>query len=339
MKNLFSWQFILLLLFIFSVLSFLLSASETSIIGLSKIRLRHMLKRGVKRSQSLQRLISKMDRFIIAILVMNNFTSITISAIITGVCVVFLGFKIGTLVATFLAAFYILIFCEITPKIMAIKHTEKVALMISPVMEVLIKLFAPVIAFFEWASNIIIKILRIKPAKRSPLITEEELRLMIELGREEGFLSDDEGRMLQSIFEFGDMKVADVMVPKDKMTAVNINTSAEELLNIFVEQGHSRLPVYKDSTDSIVGIIYAHDLLYILRDKGLFVLHDLVHEAHFVQPKTPVAEVLKRFQQDRIQIAIVSDERKRALGLVTLEDLIEEIVGEVGEKQTRRAKK
>jgi putative hemolysin len=229
---------------------------------------------------------------------------------------------------------FILIFCEITPKILAIKHTEKFALFTAPLMELFIKMFKTFISFFTMISNLILRFLRIEHPKRSPLITEEELRLMIELGKEEGFLSDEEGKMLHRIFEFGDTRASDVMVPKNKIVALNINSSTEELLNIFVEQGHARLPVYEGSLDNIVGIIYARDLLYILRDKGLFLLQDLIHPVHCIPASLRVIELLKKFQAEKIQIAIIVDERKRTQGLVTLEDLIEEIVGEIEEDRS-----
>ena len=321
-----------------AVVSFFFSASETSIIGLSKIRLRHMVSRGIKRALSIQRLISKLDKFVVAILVGNNFVSIAISSIVTAYCILIFGYKWGILIATLTTAFFVVIICEITPKILAIKHTERVALFVAPLMEIFIRVFNPVIVAFNSASNLIIKLLGIKPAKRSPLITEEELRMMVELGEEEGFLSVKEGRMLQRIFEFGDTTVGDVMVPKEKIVAVNINTTPEQLLNIFVEEGHARLPVYQDTVDKIIGIIYAHDLLYILRDKGLFLLQDLVHEPFYVSSKMPVAELLNRFQADKLQIAVVANEQHKTLGLVTLEDLIEEIVGEIEEARIKRIK-
>ncbi|OGX18746.1 MAG: hypothetical protein A3K83_02960 [Omnitrophica WOR_2 bacterium RBG_13_44_8b] len=295
-----------------------------------------MVKRGIKRAQILQRLIQKLDKFLVAILVGNNFVNIAISAIVTGACVFIFGYKWGIVIATFLTAFFIVILCEITPKILAIKYTERIALFVAPIMEAFIKLFSPVIAIFKGLSSLIIKLFRIQPAKRSPLITEEELRLMIELGKEEGFVSDEEGKMLQRIFEFGDIKVCDVMVPKGKMVSVNINVSSEQLLDIFVEGGHARLPVYRDSPDNIIGIAYAHDLLYILRDKGLFLLHDLIHEPYYVPGSMQVNELLRKFQSDKIQIAIVTDEHKKTLGLITLEDLTEEIVGEIEEKHAKR---
>jgi CBS domain containing-hemolysin-like protein len=126
------------------------------------------------------------------------------------------------------------------------------------------------------------------------------------------------------------------MIPKENIVAVDINSTPEELMNIFVEQGHARLPVYKDSVDNISGIIYARDLLYILRDKKLFVLQDLMQEIDYILADIPVNEVLKKFQNEKIQIAIVVDAHKKTLGLVTLEDLIEEIVGEIEEKHIKR---
>lgn len=325
-------ELIVILLFILAAISFFLSASETSIIGLSRIRLRHMLQRKVKHAQNIQRIISKLDKFIVTILVGNNFVNIAISAIVTAICVLYLGYKWGIVVATFVTGFFIVILCEIMPKTLAIKHTERAALFVAPLVEVFMNIFRPFVAIFSIISDGIMRILGIKSAKRSPLITEEELRLMIEIGREEGFLSDQEGRMLHRIFEFADIKVSEVMVASNKMTAVNINFTPEELLNIFAEQGHSRLPVYSGTTDNVVGIVYARDLLYIIRDKGLFLLQDLLHKPYFVPEDLKVSELLRIFQADKLQIAIVVDKNNKALGLVTLEDLIEEIVGEIEEK-------
>jgi len=168
------------------------------------------------------------------------------------------------------------------------------------------------------------------------LITEEELRLMIEIGKEEGILSDEERGLLNRIFEFGDTQVNKAMIQKEKIIAASKDSSAEQLLNIFVEEGYARLPIYEGSLDNIIGVIYARDILYMLRDKGLFILQDLVHRAYYVPATMRVNELLRKFQAEKIQIAIVVDENKKTLGLVTMEDLIEEIVGEIEEKYTRK---
>jgi putative hemolysin len=322
---------VFILLFVLAFFSFFFSASETSMIGLSKIRLHHLVSKGTKRARSLQRLITKLDKVIAAVLIGNNIVNITISAIVTGIFVQIFGYQLGVVVATFVTTFCVLIFCEITPKILATKHTEKIALFSAPLMEILLKFIHFPIIFFIGVSNFLLNIFGVKTHKRSPLITEEELRLMIEVGKEEGVLSDEERKMLHRIFEFGDIKVGDVMVPKEKIIAVSVTTTAQKLLDIFVEEGHARLPVYESTIEHITGIIYARDLLYTLRDKGLFLIQDLVHAPYCVSPTLQVNELLRKFQADKIQIAVVVDEKKKTLGLVTLEDLIEEIVGEIEE--------
>ncbi|MBP7216214.1 MAG: HlyC/CorC family transporter [Candidatus Omnitrophica bacterium] len=329
----------LIFLGVLAVISFYFSASETSIIGLSKIRLRHMIAKGLKRAQSIQRLLKKSDKFIAGILIGNNFVNIAISAIMTAICVQFFGYRWGVIVATFATTLFILVMCEITPKILATKHTERIALLTAPIMEVFVRLFHPLIVVFAQTSKMILWIFGIRTERRSPLITEEELRLMIEIGKEEGVLSDEERKMLQRIFEFGDTKVSEVMVPKEKIVAISSNASPEDLLNKFVEEGHARLPVYAGSIENIVGVIYAQDLLYILRDKGLFVTQDLVREAYYVLPNMRVNELLKKFQAAKLQIAIVADSHKKTQGVVTLEDLIEEIVGEIEEEHSKHVSK
>lgn len=325
-----------LIILILAVLSFFFSASETSIIGLNRIRLRHMIQKGVKGATGIQRLVSKIDKVIAAILIGNNLVNIAVSSIVTGIFVQIYGYRWGVVISTFITTMVLLIFCEVTPKILAAKHTEKMALFTAPLMWVVLIIFKPLIIFFIAISNFILKIFGLSVSKKSPLITEEELKTMIVVGQEEGVLSEDQRNMLHRIFEFGDTQLLEIMVPKEKIIAVDVNTDSDNLLNIFVEQGHARLPVYKDNRDNIVGIVYAQDLLYILREKGLFLLQDLLHDACLVSSTTRVNDLLKRFQTEKMQIAIVVDKDRKALGLVTLEDLIEEIVGEIEEKYSAR---
>lgn len=325
----------MLILAVLVVLSFIFALAETSIIGLSKIRLRHMVAKGIRHAASVQRLVTKLDKFIAAILIGNNFVNIAISVMVTAIIVRTVGYRWGIIIATFFTTFFVLIFCEITPKILAAKHTEKSALIVAPLMEIVLKMLNPLVTFFTGISSVLLRAFGVGPSKRSPLITEEELRTMIEVGKDEGVLTDEERKMLHRIFEFGDIKVGDVMVAKEKIVAVNINVNPEELLNKFVEEGHARLPVYSQTIDNIIGVIYAHDLLYILRDKSLFLLQDLVHEPYYVNANIRINVLLQKFQSERIQIAIVVDQHKKTLGLVTLEDLVEEIVGDIDEKPKR----
>lgn len=325
-----------IILIILAVCSFFFSASETSIIGLSKIKLRHMLQKQIKGAKSIQHLVARLDKVIAAILIGNNIVNIAVSAIVTSIFVQIYGYHWGVIASTFVTTLILLIFCEVTPKMLAAKHTERIALITAPIMEVVIKILKPLIIFFIGISNLILKMFGLSAAKKSPLITEEELKTMIEMGHEEGVLTQDQHKMLHRIFAFGDTQLIDVMVPKEKIVGVDINITSDELLNVFVEEGHARMPVYKENKDNIVGIVYAQDLLYILREKGLFLLQDLLHEASFVSSSTRVNDLLKRFQAEKMQMAIVVDKDRKTLGLVTLEDLIEEIVGEIEEKYARR---
>jgi putative hemolysin len=274
----------------------------------------------------------KLDKVIVTILVGNNFVNIAISSIVTAIFVFFYGAKIGVIASTFCTTFFILVFCEIAPKIFAVQHTEKTALFIAPLMKTILGIFGPVANFFTQLGNLIIRILGGRPPKRSPLVTEEELRLMIEVGKEEGVLSDEERRMLHRIFEFGDTLVSQVMKKKEDIVAIDVNATQEEFLNKCLEEGHSRIPVYEGSIDNVIGIVYAHDLLYVLKNKQLFIIRDLVEAPYYVEPTKRVNELLRDFQQKKIQIAIVVDKNRKTQGLVTLEDLIEEIVGEIEEE-------
>ncbi len=323
----------LIVLIVLIGFSFFFSAAETSLIAISKIKARHMVNRGIRKAHIVVRLITKLDRVVSAILIGNNFANIAISAIVTAVCVGIFQPPWGVIIATLSTAVFVMSICEILPKTIAIRYSERVALFCAPFLELFIGVFAPLVNFFSNITNFILKLFGAEPDKRSPLITEEELRLLIEIGKEEGVLSDEERKMLHRIFEFGDTKVAEVMVGKDKIVAIDKSSDAEKLLDILVEEGHARIPVYDGSIDSIIGVIYARDLLYIWRNKGLVVLPDLIHPVHYVPAGKRVNELLREFQTKRIQIAVVVDDNRKTLGVVTLEDLIEEIVGEIDEEK------
>ncbi len=324
--------FFLVAVSILAALSFFFAIAETSIIALSKIKMRHLVAKGVKGAHSIKELVTNLDKFITAILIGNNFVNIAISALITAACVyTFKNYELAVIIATFSSTFFVLILCEITPKLLAIKHTEKLALFSAPIMVAYIRFFNPFVRLFLWVSDFILKIFGAATTKRSPLITEEELRLMIEVGKEEGVLTDEERKMFHRIFEFGGTKVSDVMISLNDVVAVDIKSTQDDLLDILAEEGHARVPVFKDSRDNVTGIIYVRDLLYLLKEKQLFLLEDLVHPPYFVPAQKSVNELLRDFQSKKIQIAVVVDEKQRAIGLVTLEDLVEEIVGEIEE--------
>lgn len=326
----------IIVLVMLTIFSFFFSASETSLIALNKIKVRHLINKGVKSANSALRLITKLDKVVAAILIGNNFVNIAISSLVTVIFVGILGPNWGVVVSTICVTLFVLILCEIIPKTLAIRYSKEISLFTAPFLEGFIKLFEPIINFFINSSNLILKVFGAHTEKRSPLISEEELRLMIEVGKEEGVLSDEERKLLQRIFEFGDTKVDAVMVSKDKIVAIDKSESSEKLLDTLVEEGHARIPIYDGSVENIIGIVYARDLLYIWRNKGLVILADLIHPAHYVTYSKRVSDLLREFQLKRIQIAIVVDDYKKTVGLVTLEDLIEEIVGEIEQETIDR---
>lgn len=325
------WVGILLLL------SGFFSMSETALISLSKIRLRHMMSKGTKNARLVHKLISKPERLITSILVGNNLVNTGISVIGATIFIYLLGEEMGMIVATICVTIVLLIFGEIIPKIFAVQRSEKVSLAVAYPLSFVLVILSPLAKIFNRLANLVIRIFGGEVKQRSPLITEEEIRLMIEMGKEEGVLGDEERKMLHRIFEFGDTLVSEVMVPREKMIAIDIEATDEDLLNLLVEEGHARIPVYKGSPDNIVGLIHARDLLYIWQNKGLVIIPDLIHPAYFVPGNKRVTELLRDFQKMRIQMAIVINEDKKAVGLVTLEDLTEEIVGEIDEARSSGA--
>jgi len=313
------------------LISAFFSASETSLMILNRIRLRHMLTRGVRNSKIIFNLISDLDNLLATILVGNNCVNVTISVLITIMFIRFFGntFLIA-LLSTFVAAWLVLLFGEILPKTFSLRNPERVAIEISPIMKIFVVISTPVTKFFMIIANTIMGFFGVPAMKHSPLISEEEVRLMIEAGKEEGLFGEEQMNMLHRIFEFGTTLVKDVMLPKDKIVGVDITATSEQLLNVMAEEGHSRIIVYKDNDlDNIVGLIYVRDVLHVLRNSQLVIIPDLVSSPYFVAGDKRVNDLLKDFQRTDVQLAIVRDATGKTLGMVTIEDLLEEIVGEI----------
>jgi CBS domain containing-hemolysin-like protein len=235
--------------------------------------------------------------------------------------------------AALAAAAVLLLIGEITPKTFAVTHPELVAFVAAYPLRALMIVLYPVSAFFTAASRWLLRLIRVPVKKRLPLVTEEEIKVMIQMGREAGVLAEDELRLLQRIFEFSDSVVREAMVPRDRIAGIDLNAKAMDALDILIEEGHARIPVYEGSLDNVIGVVYARDLLAMVRHGGLFVLQDLIRPIRKVPDTKRVAELLSEFQRDKVQIAVVTDGAGRTAGLVTIEDLLEEIVGEIHEDQ------
>ena len=311
--------------------SALCSASEAAFLSINKVRLRHLVEQGNDSARLTFGLLTQLDRLIGTLLVANNLVTVAFSAIASAALISAFGSERGLAIATAGLTAVLLLVGEVTPKMFAVTHAEAVAFIMARPLYGLIAVLHPLASFFTWAGRWLLRCLRIPTRRRSPLVTEEEIKVMIQMGREAGVLAEDELRMLHRIFEFSDSVVSEVMVLRDHIAGVDLNAKPEDLLDILIEEGHSRIPVYRGSLNHIEGVIYARDLVTIVRHHGLFVLSDLIRPILLVPERQRIAEVLGRFQRERIQIAIVQDAKGQTVGLVTIEDLLEEIVGEITE--------
>ncbi len=323
---------LLIILIGLSVLSAFFSASEAALIALNKVRLRHLMEKKRRGAARIYKLLTRMDKLIATILIGNNLVNTGIVAIGTVLLTKYFGERNALLYGTVLITFGLVIFCELTPKILATNHPEGVAFLTRHIISFFIAIFGPFSHVLTVISNGIIKLFGGNPHYRSPLVTEEEIRMMITIGKEEGFYGDNERKMLERIFHFDEIDVREVMTSLEEMTVVPVDIEPDELERVLLEEGHNRIPVYQDRKDNIVGILYVRDLLYLFKNSALIHMEDLMSKPYFVPGNKKVAELLKEFQSKKIQIAIVTDAKtQRVIGLVTLEDLMEEIVGEIEE--------
>jgi len=327
---------VLLLLGLLLVLSASFSASEAAILSINRVRLRHLVEQGHRSARLTYDLLTKLDRVIGTLLIANNLVNVAIAAISAWVFVTLFGPQEGLVIATVVSTAVLLLIGEVTPKMFAASHAELVAFLVVRPLRILMVVLHPFSVFFTWAGWLLLRLFRVPTKRRSPLVTEEELKVMIQMGREAGVLEEEELRMLHRIFEFSDSLVSQVMVPRERIAGVDLTANAAEALDVLIEEGHSRIPVYQGSLDDVVGVIYARDLLAMVRHGGLFVLQDLIRPAMFVPETRRLAELLSDFQREKIQIAIVRDAKGATAGLVTIEDLLEEIVGEIREDASPR---
>jgi putative hemolysin len=232
-------------------------------------------------------------------------------------------------IATFVMTLVILIFAEVTPKSLATQHSERVSLRVAKVLNLMIIVLSPVIHLLILLTDRVIRLFGGKTIKEKPFITEEEFMTIVTVGHEEGVLEVEEKQMIHNIVEFGDSQVKDIMTPRTDMTAVSADASYAEVLRTFKREGFSRIPVYEDSTDNILGILYVKDLIFLETDPEAFDARTHIREAFFTYEFKGTSALFKEMRKGRIPIAIVLDEYGGTAGLVTIEDLVEEIVGEI----------
>lgn len=302
--------------------------SETALMALSKIRIRHMVDEGVRGSKLVEKLSQDPSKLLGAILIGNNIVNIGASALATSIAVKLIG-PSGVGIVTIVMTILVLIFGEITPKSIAKQNSEKVSLFVSKPIGIIVKVFNPLVIVFTSISSVFIRLLGGDPKATEPFITEEELRTMVGVSEEEGVLEDVEKEMIFNVFEFADSQVKDVMVQRVDIVAVDVHSTYEEVISIIKAEQFSRLPVYNENIDDVIGIINVKDLIMASECKDNFKVSDYMREPYYTFEFKKIAELFKEMKKTRNHMAVVLDEYGGNVGIVTIEDLIEEVVGEI----------
>lgn len=319
--------FQIVLLFVLILCSAFFSSAETALITCNRIRIRTLAEDGDKRAARVLRITDDSGKMLSAILIGNNIVNLSASSIATSLAIKLWG-SVGAGVATGVLTLLILIFGEISPKTIATIHSERIALLYSGAILIIMKVLTPVIYLINKFSMGFLKLLGVDPKGGTQQMTEEELRTIVDVSKESGVIESEEHEMINNLFDFGDSQAKEVMVPRIDMTFANIENSYEELIEIFQKDKFTRLPVYEETTDNVVGILNMKDLL-LYKDREHFSIRDIMYEPYFTYEHKNTAELFIEMRQSSISLAIVLDEYGATAGLITLEDLLEEIVGEI----------
>lgn len=316
----------IIILIILLLFSGFFSSAETSLTTVNKIRMRSLAEEGNKRAKKVIAITEDSGKMLSAILIGNNIVNLSASSITTSIAYMFGGSAVAA--ATGIITLLILIFGEISPKTLATIHSEKLALMYAYPIAFLMKITTPFIFIVNSLSRAVLFILRVDPNAKPDAMTESELRTIVDVSHEDGVIESEEKEMIYNVFDMGDAKAKDVMVPRVHMTFADVNSTYEELINIFREDKFTRLPVYEETTDNVIGTINMKDLL-LFDNKKEFHIRDILREAYFTYEYKSISELLVEMREASFNIAIVLDEYGETAGLITLEDLLEEIVGEI----------
>ncbi len=319
-----AYSFALIIFILCLVFSAFFSGSEVALISINPAKVRTLIEQKKAGSEALERLKSDQDHLLITILIGNNLVNIGAASIATAVAIEIWG-SIGIGIATFVTTILMLTFGEIIPKTYAARSTEQVALMVSRPVLWLSFLLHPLFWVIDGVRNIFSRNREIRLT-----VTEDEIKQWIDVGEEEGTIEEEEHEMLYRVFAFSDTRTREVMTPRADAVLINQNSSLEDTINIFNETGFTRLPVYDEQIDNIIGILNVKDVIGVIYSPGPKVdVRGLVHEAHFVPESKEIDDLLREMQKKKVHLAIVVDEYGTFAGIITVEDILEELVGEI----------
>jgi len=308
-------------------LSAFFSSAETALTTVNKIKMRSLADDGNKRAKIVLKLTDNPGKMLSAILIGNNIVNLSASSLITTIAIGF-GADIAVAIATGIITVLILIFGEITPKTVATINSEKLSLVYAYPIHFIMVVMTPISFLINILAHIILFILRVDPNAKPDAMTEDELRTIVEVSHESGVIEEEEREMINNVFDLGDAKAKDVMVPRVNVVFADVESSYNELIDIFREHKFTRLPVYEETTDNVIGTINMKDLLLYDHTQD-FKIREFLRDAYFTYEHKVVSELLVEMREASCNIAIVLDEYGETAGLITLEDILEEIVGEI----------
>jgi putative hemolysin len=334
------------ILFVLILLSAFFSLSETAITAVSRIKIKHFVDQKVRGSRSLSNLRENPSKLLGTVLIGNNVVNIGASSLATTMVISHmervglghLGYAVG--IVTGLMILLILVFGEIIPKTIAIKNADRIALTTAPMVDLLATILQPIVQILTTLSFPIIRLFGARIPEKGPFLSREEIKMLLTVSEEDGTIEEEEREMISSIFEFGSTVAREVMTPRPDLIAIEVNEPVVKAVSIMTETGHSRIPIYEGSIDNILGVIYAKELLKIAGSCPPNVtLRDFMRPLLFIPESKKVNELLHQMQAARTHISIIVDEYGTTVGLITIEDLIEEIVGEIHDEFEKREEK
>lgn len=322
-----SWNLIIILLCI--VMSAYFSATETAFSTVNKVRLKSIADKGNSRASRVLKMLDDYDGMLSSILIGNNIVNILSASLSTVLFIGLLGEDLGASMSTAVTTVVVLIFGEISPKCIAKEHPEGFAMFSAPILSVIMFILTPFNFIFRQWKKVLSKLFK---ASDYQCITEEELITFVEETMNDGAIDEQESDMIKNIIELSDLVAMDVLTPRVDVTSVNINTSVNDIESIFIDTGYSRLPVYKDTIDNIIGTVYQKDFFSkVVRNGNTF--EEIIKPAKFITGNKNIRELLRELQVDKNHIAIVVDEFGSMVGIVTMEDILEEIVGDIWDEE------
>src|SRR5438445_5030539 len=311
------------------VLAAFAASAETSLTSISRVRLRHLCEEGNPRAIQIERLHRDPNSYLSTILIINTVAIIVASSAATLLALRLYQDRVAEWLVSLVLSLIVLMFCEIAPKTLALQRAERVALVLVPLVAVATTVMRPLVRVLTGVTNVLIRPIGGKVSVRGPFVTEEELKMLVEVGEEEGVLEEREREMIHGIFEMGDMRVREIMVPRTDLVAIDVSRPVQEAVDLVVKHGHTRIPLYDGSIDNIVGVLYAKDLLKAVVQGNPQSLREIARKPYFTPESNKVQDVLRDLRKNRVHMAIVVDEYGGVAGAVTIEDIIEEIVGPI----------